>query len=242
MESILFLIRKFFSIFPIYILHKIKKEITQLEREGNGIKTKYYGQFDQDYWVIDDVFDFKKNGFFIELAAGDGIKLSNTYLLEKKYNWNGICIEANNNSFKKLKANRNCICINACVDDSVKTVKFTPVGKEIIGGIIDSDTDNKCLMGSGKFEYKKTVPLVDIFIEYNAPRIIDYFSLDVEGAEYRVLKNFPFNKYIFLAMNVERPNKQLVELLRKNGYLKVGSNFADKLFIHKDFWKLNLDK
>ena len=37
----------------------------------------------QDRWVVEEVFDHKRNGFFIDAGAGpDGIKNSNTYALE----------------------------------------------------------------------------------------------------------------------------------------------------------------
>ena len=36
----------------------------------------------------------KKEGFFLGIGVHDGINISNTYLLEAKYNWQGICVEA----------------------------------------------------------------------------------------------------------------------------------------------------
>ena len=51
-----------------------------------------YSQLGQDLDVIKH-YNFKENGFFVEIGANDGISLSNTYLLEKKYNWKGLCIE-----------------------------------------------------------------------------------------------------------------------------------------------------
>lgn len=39
--------------------------------------------------------NFKNNGYFIEIGAGDGKTFSNTYLLEKKLNWKGILVEPN---------------------------------------------------------------------------------------------------------------------------------------------------
>ena len=57
----------------------------------------------QDKWVINEIFKHKKGGFFVDLAAADGVFQSNTYLLEKELNWKGICIEANPHLFKKLK-------------------------------------------------------------------------------------------------------------------------------------------
>ena len=55
----------------------------------------FLGQKGQDEWVIVDVFDYKTNGFFVDLAAQHAKIDSNTYVLEKDLNWSGICIEPN---------------------------------------------------------------------------------------------------------------------------------------------------
>lgn len=192
-------------------------------------KNKYFSQFGQDRWVIEDIFNFKQGGFFLDLAAGDGIYLSNTYVLEKKYGWNGICIEANGEFFFKLKNNRGCICENVCIDGEEHTVKFTKQ-KELSGGIIDSDTDNKA---EANYVLKKTTTLKEILQKHNAPKVIDYFSLDVEGAETRIMESFPFKDYVFSAMTIERPGKLLKSILKREGYVIVGVNSCDKLYIHK---------
>ncbi len=44
-----------------------------------------YSQLGQDLEVL-KFYNEKKDGFFIEIGASDGIELSNTYLLEKMYN------------------------------------------------------------------------------------------------------------------------------------------------------------
>lgn len=202
--------------------------------EETGEK-KYYSQCGQDKWIIEEVFDYKKNGFFLDLGGADGIDISNTYILEKKYGWKGICIECEDSLFEKLKSNRNCTCVHACIDDySKKTIKFTK-NRGLIGGIIDQDTDNKGFINTNEFDKKETFALAEILDKYNAPKVIDYFSLDVEGAEHRIFRDFPFDKYKFLAMSIERPNEDLVKTLRKNGYIKVGANEFDKLFIHETF-------
>lgn len=204
--------------------------------EKTGEK-KYYSQCRQDKWIIEDIFDHKEGGFFVDLGAADGIDISNTYILEKKYKWKGICIEAEDSIFKNLKLNRNCICVNVCIDDyEKKQIKFTK-GRGLIGGIIDQDTDNKGFISSSEFDQKETFTLASVLDKYNAPKFIDYLSLDVEGAEHRIFRDFPFGKYKFLAMSIEKPKKELLDILKKNGYIKVGSNDFDKLFIHEDFNK-----
>ena len=54
------------------------------------IKPLSYSQIDQDLHVL-RFFCNEKNLFFLDIGANDGKTLSNSYLLEKEYNWNGIC-------------------------------------------------------------------------------------------------------------------------------------------------------
>ena len=46
-------------------------------------------QLSQDLFVS-YFTELKKNGFFVEFGATDGITLSNTYIFEKYCNWTGI--------------------------------------------------------------------------------------------------------------------------------------------------------
>ena len=63
-------------------------------------------------------------------------------------------------------------------------------------------------------------------------------SLDIEGAEYDALSTFPFTKYQFTVMTVERPQKRLRDHLRKNGYVYVKDldcTFGEQLWVHGSF-------
>ena len=66
---------------------------------------EFYSQLGQDLFVLIELGN-KKEGFFIEIGAGDGFYLSNTYLLEKNFGWTGILVEPNKsfyNSFQSLQ-------------------------------------------------------------------------------------------------------------------------------------------
>jgi hypothetical protein len=54
-----------------------------------------YSQLNQDINVI-NFYNGKKNGFFIDIGAHDGISLSNTYLLEQEYVLNQIQVYLKN--------------------------------------------------------------------------------------------------------------------------------------------------
>ncbi len=60
-----------------------------------------YAQLNQDRNVLNH-YNQLKHGYFVDVGAHDGITLSNTYLLEKYYEWSGICIEPLPNQFNKL--------------------------------------------------------------------------------------------------------------------------------------------
>lgn len=203
----------------------------------NNRRKMSLSQVGQDFWVFGEVFNEKYNGYFVEIGAADGIMISNTFLLEKKYCWGGLCIEANPLFFEKLKRVRKATCLNVCLDNQEGEVDF--VLKHVLGGIIDSDTDNKPeSINSEKTNVMtvKTKTLVSVLREQKAPHIIDYLSIDVEGAEARILCDFPFSEYQFNCLTIERPQAKLREVLKQNGYILVKEMpNLDAFYIHESF-------
>ena len=81
-------------------------------------------QLGQDLFVLNEV-KYKKNGYFVEFGAGNGKHLSNTYLLEKKYNWRGILAEPAKCWHNDLLKNRTCsICFDVVNVDSGLDLDF----------------------------------------------------------------------------------------------------------------------
>ena len=68
-------------------------------------------------------------------------------------------------------------------------------------------------------EDRYTAPISEVLERYQVPKKIDYLSLDVEGSEYEIMKDFPFSDYQIQIMTVERPSKQLKALLESKGYI-----------------------
>jgi FkbM family methyltransferase len=188
----------------------------------------YYSQIGQDKWVHSVIGD-KKDGFFIELGACDGLYLSNTLFFERSLEWKGICIEPNNMYYTELCKNRKCFTSNELISsENGKEVEFSNC--EAASGIIDENI--------GPFTNKVTTvkkitkTLENILDQCKAPKIIDYLSLDVEGHEYTILSTFPFDKYKFRCITVEHnephvgPTQQMLirQILEKNGYKYVKGN------------------
>ncbi len=198
----------------------IPKRIKNLARDFLHAKEIYRSQAGQDFWVLGEVFDQKRNGFYLDIGAHDGIRISNTYVLETRYGWEGICVEANPDSFSLLQKNRRARCVNACLDASEGTVSFSKNG--VLGGIVSDDTDNRTSGDqAGEVVTMNTIPLEKLLDETGAPATIDYLSIDIEGAEERVLGDFPFERYTFNCMTIERPSARLRQVLERNGYVLI---------------------
>ena len=96
----------------------------------------YKSQIGQDKYISGVIFKNKKNGYFIELGAVDGIKLSNTYYFEKELNWKGICIEPNLKYKELLSSNRNCHTATELVySTSGEYKEFSVVNSDELSGM-----------------------------------------------------------------------------------------------------------
>jgi FkbM family methyltransferase len=194
---------------------------------------KFYSQAGQDKWVVTEVFNFKKKGFFLEIGAYDGRNLSNTYWLEKHLGWDGVCIEADKKNFEKLRINRKCLCLNICVGSGTDLIYFVAERGPYSGAL---KSRRQCEI-HGDLDAPQnslpTIPICQVFTDCKVPRTIDYLSLDVEGMEYEVMEKFPFGSHTFLCATIERPEPRLRELLHSHGYILVCDQPGlDSFFIH----------
>merc|ERR1712183_435180 len=151
-----------------------------------------FTQVGQDSIVLDLLGN---DGYFIDLAANDALDLTNTLTLER-HGWNGLCIEPNPVYWYGL-SHRKCTVIGALVagtqSEKVK-VKF----RGVFGGIVGK-MDNRLAKRKNEPDAPEitryTAPITDVLSKFTVPKIIDYLSLDVEGSEYELMKDFPFEEY-----------------------------------------------
>jgi hypothetical protein len=242
-----YLLKKFnLKLFRFTTYQRIKvsnflNTIKNKRKLDNTIKCLPYfcSQFGQDLFVLNEL-NFKKNGFFVEFGATNGINSSNTYLLENKFNWRGILAEPAKIFYDELNKNRKCfIETNLVWKNSQSRLLFH---EDFAGGLstikkfIDHDTQ---IRKKNKEYILETISLNDLLVKYNAPKIIDYLSIDTEGSEFNILNNFDFNKYKFRIITCEHnftPNKNKIhKLLTKNGYVKKHSSlvsFVDDWYVY----------
>lgn len=211
--------------------------------------------FGQDRWVLDMLGNLC-GGFFLDSGASDGVRGSNTLVLERDYGWSGICVEPNPHFFSKLTAARRCHCVNACLYDRDGDVDF--VDAEVLGGIAEQYPPT--LVRQAQVSYGIEVDsagrpatvvrparaIAGVLEECGAPRVIDYWSLDTEGSELAILHAFPFDRYDVRSLTVEHnwlpAREDIHAFLTAHGYLRVRELAVDDCYVrgvavHAPAWR-----
>jgi len=191
-------------------------------------------QLRQDLFVLSETEYKKKGGYFVEFGATNGIDFSNTYLLEKEFSWIGILAEPARVWEKKLKSNRPSTIIETlCVwKDSNSSLTFNETDVPGLSTVdIFSDKDfHKNARSAGKKYEVETISLNDLLIKHQAPKYIDYLSIDTEGSEYEILKAFNFDEFSIGIITVEHnhsPQRELIfALLTSHGYKRKYENIS----------------
>ena len=162
-------------------------------------------QVRQDLFVLSEL-EFKTDGFFVEFGATNGVDLSNTYLLEERFGWNGILAEPATVWHDSLAANRSCRIVTDCVwPRTGEIVSFNQTEPPELSTVDRFTTRDHWadLQKRGNVYDVPTVSLMDLLSRNGAPRTVDYLSIDTEGSEFEILSTFDFDTYRFSVITCE---------------------------------------
>lgn len=144
----------------------------------------------QDEWVI-QMMRGKTHGNFLEIGCYDGVYHSNTLCLERDFGWMGWLVESNQDLVRQARRVRLAHVLCATIAPTAGLEEFFDAG--LWGGLKNLMRYN--LLASN-VSYQNPVVTVQtsllsqILATCCAPPVIDYLSIDVEGAEYLILKQY----------------------------------------------------
>lgn len=190
----------------------------------------------QDKYLEENIFKGFKNGLFIDVGAHDGITINNTLFFEKYHNWTGINIEPIKAVYDKLVVNRpNCINLNCAVANNDGYAEFISNSgyTEMISGLKNHydprhlnrlQYENSTIGGSSDIINVKTMKLESICKQYDIHHI-HYLSIDVEGAEFDVIKSIDFENVFIDVIGFENNYADvsipIVSYLENKGYIVI---------------------
>jgi FkbM family methyltransferase len=225
------------------------------------------GQAKQEFWYTrrnyhceDELIPiFEKylnyeSGFYVDIGANDGRSSSNTYHLEKYQGWGGVLIEPimhvhfRSREIRDLDRNQFFCC--ALVDQyyEYESVELIYSGLMTVAhqDVSDLNSTEWSEMG-GEFlargervqrTWSEARTLDSVLQESKAPKIIDFLSVDTEGSEFSILKNFDFGKWEFRFIMIESTLNSAVHLLLRDHNYKLVSQIHQNLFFINEKYDL----
>jgi len=208
----------------------------------------YHSQDKQDQYLEENVFKGHKNGFFVDVGAHDGKTINNTLYFETNNNWKGINVEPITDVYQKLVINRpNSINLNCAVDEKEGEADFiyNKGYTEMISGLKNHYdlrhhtrlvNENNYFGSISNIISIPTNTLSNIFKKYNVTHV-NYLSIDVEGAEFAVIKSIDFDSVFIDVIGFENnyndTSVPIVEYLSTKGYNLLHTSM-DIFMIHKN--------
>ena len=140
---------------------------------------------------------------------------------------------------KRLSRNRRAVIEKNCV--------FSQTGLELaftesnVHATLSGISENlESSFSKSKSYSVKTISLEDLLRKYNAPRYIDYLSIDTEGSEFEIMNAFNFSYYSFGVVTIEHnfraDRNRIRELMLTNGYYLVHEQLSSV-----EYWFVNGD-
>jgi FkbM family methyltransferase len=219
----------------------IYEQIQELQQFREEYSQTHYSQEGEEI-ILRRFFNYKSNGFYVDVGAHHPIRFSNTYLLYKM-GWHGINIDAtpgSMDSFKKLR--KRDINIEAAVLDIQEKLLFYSFNEPAL----NTFDEQKALTILHKTNYKliskkiiNTQTLAEILEKHLKPnQEIDFFSIDAEGSDLKILQGNNWTKYKPKVIVVESENSDISQLkndevtlyLCKIGYKPFAKTFKSVFF------------
>jgi FkbM family methyltransferase len=219
---------------------------------------QFYSQSEQDKYLEKIFFKGYKKGFYVDVGAHDGITINNTLYFEKNHNWTGINVEPIKSVFDKLVTNRpNNVNLNyaVCNNDGETEFLCNKGYTEMISGIksnfdprhLQRLHDENIQMGSTTELIKVNTKKLETIFDENNVSHINYLSIDVEGAEFEVIKSINFDKVFIDIINFEDNYSDvsipIIKYLEDKNFVELDKRYGDIFMIHKQsiFYKQNIN-
>ena len=172
--------------------------------------TNSYSQEGEDI-LLSKIFGHKKSGFYVDIGAHHPKRFSNTYMFYKR-GWRGINIDAMPGSMDLFnKKRKRDINIEKPISDKSQILTFYSFEEPAFNSFSE-ELSLKRINRNEKLLFKKKLKTVTIeeILDIYLPleQEIDFFSIDVEGLDFNVLKSNNFKKY--------SPRVVIIEILDNN--------------------------
>ncbi len=178
--------------------------------------------------IIRDFFNDRRDGFYVDVGAAWGDKVSTTLYLDKELGWRGIGIDALSlyeDSWLETRP-RSRFCNFAISDRSGEQLEFFKAKIPTLSSLYPEQLHIWTLKQSQVKKIEVESITLDDLLEQQGVSSFDFLSIDVEGAEPKVLNGFTIARY--------QPELVCIEA---NGAIDTGDRIMD-YFVGNDYRRL----
>lgn len=163
----------------------------------------------------------RRDGYFIEIGAADGLTGSNTYSLEK-IGWKGLLVEP-----AKIWHNK----LHDCRKSNIETKAVWQTSGEWLDFIEQGELSTLKMKAAGDYHRRsrvasyrvETISVQDLFKKWKVPTRVDFLSIDTEGSEVEILRGIDFTRFRFEFICVEHnytaAQSEIRQILTQAGYV-----------------------
>ena len=230
----------------------IRKLLAKTIKKNSINKRKIsYSQCGEDI-IVDFIFNSLKieNIRYLDLGACYPIHLNNTYLFYANGH-SGVVVEPNPIIFPELKKIRKRdTCLNVGVGVKKKNkANFYLMTEDSLGTFSKNKAEKYNSYGFQKIEEVIQIPLIPVndIISDNLHSYPNYISLDIEGSELGILKNFNFMEFrpevfcietlTYTENKTEKKITDVIDFMVSKDYMLFGDTFINSIFVNRKTWK-----
>lgn len=197
--------------------------------------------------VLERLFSLNEGGYYVDIGAHHPIRFSNTYRFYKR-GWSGINVDAMPRSMRVFDTlrprDKNIECV---VSDKEEDVTFYEFNEPALNTIEESVAREKSKIQGYfiKSSFKLQSRRLSEILEENLPvgQHINFMSVDVEGADLKVLKSNDWSKYspsvlIVEAIGFDYENlfkSETIQYLKSKKYKIFSKLYNSVILVHETF-------
>lgn len=205
-------------------------------------RTGTTSQYGQDL-IVAELIGRPRSGVFVDIGAHDGVSYSNTRYFERALGWTGVCVEPHPDAYERLTTNRTCQTQNVAVGGhNGEAELLTVVGQgEMLSSLEGAHADVDRITGHVKQQGNQAtlkrfrVPCwtLDRVLEASGLDHVDYITIDTEGNEPDILREFSPQAYQVRVLTIENNSQGgVIEgLMRDKGYRLAGIVGCDEIYL-----------
>ncbi len=213
---------------------------------GGSLTGYLRSQWGQDQFIYDNLMSHR-GGTFFEVGAHEGVALSNSFFFEKALGWTGILVEMQPRYFPEIIHKRQgARCVNGALGTEAMELLYLDAGDRSgllryfeHAAVVHLEQHSQGVEPKPDYRVRwvKVRPTMEVFAEAGISHV-DYFSLDVEGAEMTILRSLDFDQVSIDMFTIEdnaTPWTEHRAFLEPKGYTCIGALGVDAFFLHQRF-------